>query len=98
MYSKKQPWVTENQHTYKSGLIPEICIPCVKISSNESNCKNGVSLILIWIPGGTHAVKVWLNESITQKSNLIENIIEKATSSPAHLFAIRRRRTLQTRD
>ena len=62
----------KNQHVFKSGLIPEFCIPCVKISSNEANCKNGVFLILIWIPGGTHAVKVWLNTSITQKSNLIE--------------------------
>ena len=61
-----------------SGLIPEFCIPCVKISSNEANCKNGVFLILIWVPCGTHAVKAWLNKSITQKSNLIENIIEKS--------------------
>ena len=61
-----------------SVLIPEFCIPCVKISLNEANCKNGVFLILIRVPGGTHAVKVWLNKSITQKSNLIENIIEKS--------------------
>ena len=61
-----------------SVLISEFCIPCVKISLNEANCKNGVFLILIRVPGGTHAVKVWLNKSITQKSNLIENIIEKS--------------------
>ena len=47
--------------------------------SNEANCKNGVFFILIWIPGGTHAVKMWLNKSITQKSNFIENNIEKST-------------------
>ena len=51
----------------------------MKISSNEANCKNGVFFILIWIPGGTHAVKMWLNKSITQKSNFIENNIEKST-------------------
>ena len=61
-----------------SGLIPEFCIPCVKISLNGANCKNGVFLILIWVPGGTHVVKVWLDKSITQKSNLIENITEKS--------------------
>ena len=79
VYLKKQPRVTENQHVFNSGLIPEFCIPCVKISQNEANWKNVVFLILIWIPGGTHAVKVWLNKSITQKSNLIENNIEKST-------------------
>ena len=61
-----------------SGLIPELCIPRVKISSNEANCKNGVFLILIWVPGRTHAVKVWLSKSITRTSSLIENIIEKS--------------------
>ena len=65
VYSKKQPWVTENQHTLKSGLILEFCILCVKISLNEANCKNGVFLILIWIPSGTRALKMWLNKSIT---------------------------------
>ena len=61
-----------------SGLISGFCIPCVKISSNEANCKNGVFLILIWVPGCTHAVKVWLSKSITRTSSLIENIIEKS--------------------
>ena len=79
LYSKKYPWVTENHHIFMSDLIPEFDIPCVKISSNEANWKNGVFLILIWVPGGTHEVKVWLNKSITQKSNLIENIAEKST-------------------
>ena len=51
-----EPWVTENQHIFMSGLIPEFCIPCVKISSNGANCKNGVFLILTWVPDGTHAV------------------------------------------
>ena len=50
----------------------------MKISLNEANCKNRVFLILTWVPGGTHAVKVWLDKSITQKSNLIESIIEKS--------------------
>ena len=71
--------MTKNHYTFKSGLIPEFCVPCVKISSNEANCKNGVFLILIWIPGDTHVVKVWLNKSITQKSNFIENILEEST-------------------
>ena len=30
VYSKKQPWVMENKHIFKSGLSPEFCIPCVK--------------------------------------------------------------------
>ena len=46
MYLKKQPWVTENQQDFKSGLIP----------------------------------RVWLDKSITQKSNLRENNIEKSTN------------------
>ena len=51
----------------------------MKISSNEANCKNEIFLILIQIPDGARAVKVLLNKSITLKSYLIENTIEKRT-------------------
>ena len=46
-----------------------ICIsnrnPCVKISSNEANCSDGVSLTCIWIPGRTSPVELRFNISAT---------------------------------
>ena len=40
-------------------------IPCVNLSSNEVNFRDGVILTWIWIPGRTFAVKVWLKKSAT---------------------------------
>ena len=36
-------------------------IPCVKISSNEANCRDGVSLTWIWKPGRTSALEMRFN-------------------------------------
>ena len=36
--------------------------------SNEANCRNGVFLTFIWIPGRTSPVEVWLNKTANIKS------------------------------
>ena len=40
-------------------------IHCVKISSNEVNCRDGVPPTCIWIPGRTSAVEMRFNVSAT---------------------------------